>query len=481
MKRITPRGRQALWLPLILALLSSAQVPTSTSPATRHLTSWLAAFDGADWNAYEAFVRENFATEPEAMFQSLRFRQQTGGFDLKKIEAETPLHVTALIQERDSDLLARTVVEVEQAEPHRIRTLHTQPIARPPDMAVPHLDEKELIASLGDRIQRAVSADKFAGAVLVAKNGNPIFAQAYGLADREHHIPNTLQTRFRIGSMNKMFTAVATLQLVELGKLELDNPVGKYLTDYPNKELASKVTIRQLLNHTGGTGDFFGPEFEVHRLELRTHEDYIKLFGNRPVRFEPGSRWEYSNYGFLILGAVIDKVSSQNYFDYVRDHVYTPAGMGSTGSEPEDEPVPDRSIGYTKEGGTAWHPNTNFMPYRGMSAGGGYTTVGDLLRFANALQENKLLDAHYTALLTTGRVETPGGGHYGFGFQESIFNGLRCFGHGGGSPGMNGDLKICPEVGYVVVALANLDPLAAQHISDFVLNRLPYRDRRVEK
>ena len=159
-----------------------------------------------------------------------------------------------------------------------------------------------------------------------------IFAEAYGLADREHRIPNSLNTRFRIGSMNKMFTAVAVLQLVTAGKLKLDDPLIKYLPDYPNRELASKVTISQLLSHTGGTGDFFGPQFSARRLEFRTHEDYIKLFGNRPVAFEPGSRFEYSNYGFIILGAVIEKVSGESYYDYVHDHVYNPAGMISTGS-----------------------------------------------------------------------------------------------------------------------------------------------------
>ena len=418
-------------------------------------------------------VQKNFAAQPEPIFKNPRFRDQTNGFDLKKIETETPLQVTALLQERASDQMARIVIEVEAAEPHRILSLHPEPIARPPEWALPHLNERGSIGLTRQRVQELVLADKFAGAVLVAKNGQPIFAQAYGLADREHHVPNTLYMRFRMGSMNKMFTAVATLQLVKAGKLKLDEPIGKYLTDYPNKELASKVTIRQLLSHTGGTGDFFGPEYNQHRLALRTHEDYVRLFGSRPARFEPGSRWEYSNYGFLILGAVIDRVSGQNYFDYVRDHIYTPAGMTSTGSEPEDRPVPDRSVGYTKQRGNTWHPNTDFLPYRGMSAGGGYTTAGDLLRFANALRDNKLLDAHNTELLTTGHVATPDGGHYAFGFQDRIVNGLRCFGHGGGSPGMNGDLEICPAAGYVVAVLANMDPPAATRISTFVVNRFP--------
>jgi CubicO group peptidase (beta-lactamase class C family) len=278
-----------------------------------------------------------------------------------------------------------------------------------------------------------------------------------------------------MASMGKMFTAVATLQLVKAGKLKLDEPIGKYLTDYPNKELASKVTIRQLLSHTGGTGDFFGPEFDRHRLELRTHEDYIHLFGSRPPRFEPGSRFEYSNYGFVILGAVIDRVSGQNYYDYVRDHVYTPAGMTSTAlPEPTGQPVPNLSLGYTKRGGgSTWHTDMGSPQFRGTAAGGGYTTVGDLLHFANALQVHKLLDADDTELLTNGQIGMPIGGHYAFGFEEFIVNGLRCFGHGGLGPGCNNDLKICPAAGYIVVVLANMDPPAGQRISSYIVSRLP--------
>jgi D-alanyl-D-alanine carboxypeptidase len=407
------------------------------------------------------------------MFQSRSIRNQTGAFDLIRIEKETPTTVTALLNGRDSDKVGRIAVEVEAEEPHRIVKLWARAIARPPDLALPHLSQGALIASLRKRLDEAVSADGFAGAVLIAKNGKPIFAHAYGLADREHHIPNSLNTRFRIGSMNKMFTAVAILQLVSAGKLKLDDTVRKYLPGYPNKDLASKVTISELLSHTGGTGDFFGVEFDRHRLELRTHEDYIRLFGNRPVRFEPGTRFEYSNYGFLILGAIIDRVSGQNYYDYVRDHVYNAAGMASTGSEPEDRSVPDLSIGYTKQEGSNWQRNTFFLPYRGTSAGGGYSTVGDLLRFANGLRENRLLDGRYTELLTTGRVDMPFGGRYAYGFEDRAMNGSNCFGHRGGSPGMNGDLEVCQDSTYAVAVLANMDPEAAGHMADFVVNRLP--------
>ena len=292
------------------------------------------------------------------------------------------------------------------------------------------------------------------------------------MADREHKLPNTLDTRFRIGSMNKMFTAVAVLQLAQAGKLKLDAPFGNYLTDYPNKELASKVTLHQLLTHTGGTGDIFGPDFDTHRNELKTLQDYVKLYGNRAAEFPPGSKWEYSNYGFILLGLVVEKVSGQTYYDYVNTHIYDVAGMKDSGSEPEDKTVANRSVGYTKPPGSKdWQPNTDTLPYRGTSAGGGYSTVGDLLKFANALEQHKLLDAHYTELLTTGKVDE-GFGRYAYGFEDKVVNGIRCFGHGGGAPGMNGDLQICPAPGYVVAVLANLDPPAARRISDFITNRM---------
>jgi len=185
-----------------------------------------------------------------------------------------------------------------------------------------------------------------------------------------------------------------------------------------------------------------------------------------------------------LLGVLIEKVSGQSYYDYVAEHVYKPAGMTLTASLPEDQVVPGRSVGYTHmrppgppagNGGPseAWRPNTDTLPYRGTSAGGGYSTVEDLFRFASALENHKLLDAEHTKLLTTGKVDTPGGGKYAYGFGDETIGGVRCFGHGGGAPGMNGDLKICLQSGYVIAVLANLDPPAASRVSDFALNRLP--------
>lgn len=326
----------------------------------------------------------------------------------------------------------------------------------------PHLSESELISATRQKVTQDTASDRFAGAVLIAHNGKPVFAQAYGLADREHQLSNTVKTRFHIGSMNKMFTCVAIVQLAQQDKLGFDDPVGKYLKNYPNQDIATKVTIRHLLTHRGGTGDIFGPEFDAHRLELRTLQDYVKLYGNRGPTFEPGSRFEYSNYGFILLGVIVEKVSGQSYYDYVREHVYLPAGMTSTGSEPEDHSVSDLSIGYTANDATnGLRPNTGMLPYRGTSAGGGYSTVEDLLGFANAVQQNKLLNAHFTELLL------------GTDFPAGSINGIHCFGHSGGSIGMNGDLEICPAPGYVVIVLANMDPPIAGQMSLFISSRLP--------
>jgi D-alanyl-D-alanine carboxypeptidase len=451
-----------------------AQTQFPDTPAANQAKAWLEAFNAGDADKYKEFLSKNFPTRLQRAEQDKGFREMTGGFELRKVEESTPTKIVALVQERVSDQFARLTLEVDAGEQHEITRVSLNGIPRPPDFALPHLSESELITVVRKKLDEEVAAGRFSGAALVAKNGKAVFAQAYGLADREKKTPNTLKTGFRIGSMNKMFTAVATLQLVQSGKLELKAPFGNYLTDYPNKDIASKVTIEQLLTHTGGTGDIFGPEFDKHRLELKTLQDYVKLYGNRAPEFEPGSRWQYSNYGFLLLGALIEKVSGESYYDYVRDHIYKPAGMTGTSSEPEDQAVAARSVGYTSFGGSGLRPNTDTLPYRGTSAGGGYSTVEDLLKFATALQTHKLLNAQYTETLTTGKVDARGS-KYAFGFQDATINGTRCFGHGGGAPGMNGGLQICPGPGYVIAVLANMDPPAASRVSDFITNRLPMK------
>ena len=476
MKTPIRRGLVLAVTTLLVALAGVAQQVPDTA-AEKQFSAWLAAFNSGDRATLLQYLENNYPQRVGEIDGVMEFRAMTGGFELKKVESSEATKFTALVKEKDSDQFARLSMEVEEAAPHKVKgVIDLRSCPTPAEFKQARMSESEAVAGVKKLAEARTAEDKFSGAVAISKNGKIIFEQAYGLADRDKKTPNSLSTQFRMGSMNKMFTATAILQLAQAGKLKLTDPLGKYLTDYPNHEIATKVTIHHLLTHTGGTGDFFGPEFDKHRLELKTLPDYVKLYGTRGPEFEPGSKWEYSNYGFLLLGLIVQRVSGQDYYEYVREHIFKPAGMTSSDSLPEEQAVPGRSIGYTKfDGGKDWKPNADTLPYRGTSAGGGYTTVEDLQKFASALLNHKLLDAEHTELLTTGHADTPRGSKYAYGFMDSREDGVRSFGHGGGAPGMNGDLRIFPETGYVVAVLANLDPPAAERISSYASDRLPVK------
>jgi CubicO group peptidase (beta-lactamase class C family) len=459
-----------LW---VLALVACHRSP-DTMPAERQFRAWLEAFDAGDrakLDAYHAAAFPFAASDPPiTLEQELQFRAGTGGFEIRKVEEAAAAKVTVLLQERDSDQFARATMEVDAAG--KVTRFTIAAIQTPDAFRVGRLSEADAIAALRAELDKLAAADQFSGTVVIAKLGKPIFAQAYGLADREKKVPNTLETKFRIGSMNKMFTATAIVQLVQDGKLALTDTVGKVRPGYPNANIAAKVTIQHMLTHTGGTGDIFGPDFEKHRLELQTHDDYVKLYGERDLEFEPGLRWEYSNYGFVLLGAIIESVTHDSYYERVEAHIFRPAGMDSTESPPEHTPDARRATGYMRGDTGAWVPNTDTLPYRGTSAGGGLSTVMDLVRFSIALQNRTLLDEAHVKLLTTGQVAMPGGDKYAFGFSDSTDDGVRCVGHGGGAPGMNGAFDTC-DSGYTIAVLSNLDPPAADRVARFIKKRLP--------
>lgn len=465
--------KRLLCFAIVCGLLAAAETPIiPDTPAGKQFAAWLQVFNAGNRDDMKKFLEQNRPDAMEHLDREMQFRQMTGGFELKKIEESTPDKITGIVKERDSDNYGRFVLEVAPASPHSIKDMNLRLIPRPEGFpGAQRLSEADAVAALKAEIEKRTAEDRFSGAIMIARGTKEVFAGAYGMADRENHIANRLDTRFRIGSMNKMFTATAVLQLAQAGKLKLTDPLGKYLTDYPNKDIAAKVTIHHLLTHTGGTGDIFTPEFEKNRLKLRELKDYVALYGQRAPAFEPGARFEYSNYGFILLGVLVEKVSGQSYYDYVREHIFKPAGMTRTESLPEETKVEGRSTGYMNKEGK-WTPNTDTLPVRGTSAGGGYSTVGDLVAFGNALMQHKLLNAEYTDLLTTGKVQG-GPGKYAYGFSDTRAEGVRWIGHGGGAPGMNGELKINPESGYIIAVLANLDPPAASRVADFAASRLP--------
>lgn len=460
----------ALSLGLALAGAAAELPPT---PAGKVLAGYLEALNSGNKEKLETFIKAHRPDRPDALERMADLRWNTGGFDVYSVESSQATNIQAVLLEREGGgRYNRMSVTVSDGEPAVITRITLNVIPPPAGAPVPErLTERAAVAAWEAEIDKAAAAGKFSGVWLWAKNGKAVTSGARGKANRERGIDNTLSTRFRIGSMNKMFTAVAALQLVERGKLSLDDTVGKVLPDYPNAHVASKVKVRHLLSHTGGTGDIFGPEFEAHRLELKTLQDYVKLYGARDLQFEPGTKWEYSNYGFLLLGVLIEKVSGKSYYDYVAENIYKVAGMTDSGSEPQSVEVPNRSKGYMRDQ-FELVSNEPTLPWRGTSAGGGYTTAGDLMKFAGALMSNKLLKAETLAEATRAQFTT---GDYGFGFQVGRPSEVRSYGHGGGAPGMNGILRVYPESGQAVVVLCNLDSPSASRMGDWLHARMPLR------
>lgn len=340
---------------------------------------------------------------------------------------------------------------------------------RPAKLALP-----ALIEAVEERAAGRAAQDRFSGAILLAQDGRVRFRKAYGLADRARRKPNRLDTQFRFGSMGKMFTAVAIMQLAERGKVDLEAPIGRYLAGYPNGDVAAKVTVANLLSHTGGTGDIFGPEFDRRKASLRSTKDYVDLYGGRAPEFAPGSRQSYSNYGFILLGRIVEQVSGLQYDDYIQRNIFKPAGMASTGNRPESEVLPRRSVGYTGAGARLKSADDT-LPLNGTAAGGGYSTVGDFNLFVRGLTSHRLLCRDTLQKLIDGGVKLVDGRFAGFDFGETVPGAGRFIGHGGGAPGMSGSLQHFLESGITVIVLANRDPPTAETIAMFAAHRLPAR------
>ena len=339
-------------------------------------------------------------------------------------------------------------------------------------------DDAEVAKQIESFLEKQVASDRFSGSVLVVKGDRPIFKKAYGLASKSYQVPNRPDTKFNLGSMNKMFTAVAIVQLAEQGKLNFSDPIIKHWPDFPNKTAAEKITIHHLLTHTSGLADYFGNEFmKSSRDRFRKIDDYLPLFANKPLEFEPGKRFRYSNAGFMVLGGIVQRASGQDYFDYVRERIYKPAGMSNTDCYDLDEETPNLAIGYTREApgaarkGKGWQNNIFLHVIKGGPAGGGYSTTEDLVAFAAALRNQKLLSSKSTELLWSGKVDTGrSGSKYAYGFFDEKMHGKRIVGHGGGFSGINSKLDIYLDSDYTVAVMSNYDPPAAERVSQELRN-----------
>lgn len=317
-------------------------------------------------------------------------------------------------------------------------------------------------------LKELAAAGKFSGAVLVAKNGRPVLNNAYGMADKAGNEINTLQTRFCIGSMGKMITGVAVAQLVQRGKVSFQDTIGTYVKGFPN-EIADTVTVHHLLTHTSGMGEVPGNDHAQTDVDV-----LMKEIVKQPLTSEPGTKMQYSNAGYIVLGAIIEQVGKHDYADYVRKHILTPARMHDTFLGPWTPAKVKRMahpyalfdtngqwVGMPTMDGTTPEGELRDLgdqPDGASPAGGAISTVGDMLKFAQALQGHRLLNAKLTRTVMEGKVQGLNkDSKYAYGFSDELRNGVRVVGHNGGIPGYWSELDMLPTKGYTIVILTNQD------------------------
>ena len=369
-------------------------------------------------------------------------------------------------------------------------------------------------------LQRCLSAEAeregLSGSILVTEAGRQVAAVYRGKQADASSAPIGPDTRFNLGSASKIFTAVAIGQLIEHGKLQLDEPVGRVVAGLTPE--GSKVTIRQLLTHTSGLGDFFRPENMSAMLKARSASDILPLISSDKPAYRPGTKFSYSNSGFALLGIVIERLSGMTYGEYLQRNVFEPAGMTRTGLDPK--PLATLAIGMTAGGmhmpgqadahlvligpdgkplpagaqppgganglrligpGAEANPKTPPQPGSlspapgategyGSPAGGLFSTTQDMDRFGTALMHGKLLRPDTVAAFTSPEVESAPptaerpARHYGFGFGITDEGSLRWFGHNGGTLGANAEFAVQPNRQWVVTVLSNRDPPTATKV-----------------
>ena len=376
------------------------------------------------------------------------------GYDIIGVQDAKPNSATLLVKSKLTGEYDALFVAVEDKSPYKIAGIGMRkPL--PPAATTKKLTEKEIGLEMDAFVKKLADADVFSGAVLLAKDGVPVYKAAFGTANKDFNAPNKIDTKFNLGSMNKMFTAIAIAQLAERGKLSFDDPLSKFIPDFPDAESAQKIKLKNLLSHTAGLGGYFTKRYQdMSRANLRTIGDMMALAKqDEKLLFEPGTQWRYSNTGMLVLGKVIEVVSGQSYYDYVRDNIYKPAGMTNTDCYELDKVNSNLAVGYDKQysdAGTTFTNNIFEHVMRGGPQGGGFSTVEDLLRFERALRSNKLVGAQFVTMLTTAKPEL-NSPNYGFGFQADADS----FGHSGGFIGINSNLSMYRNSGWTAIVMSN--------------------------
>ncbi|MBV8864622.1 MAG: beta-lactamase family protein [Acidobacteriaceae bacterium] len=299
-------------------------------------------------------------------------------------------------------------------------------------------------------IESYVADHKFMGSVLVARGDHILLDKGYGSANLEWSIPNSPTTKFRLGSITKQFTAACVLLLQERGKVKVSDPVKKYMPNAPTAW--DKITIYHVLTHTSGIPNFTGfKDYTDLEAKSTTPEKLVERFRDKPLEFEPGTKWKYSNSGYALLGYLVEKITGQTYQQFLEQNIFTPLGMKDSGYDSNSSIIMHRASGYTPSG----HGIVNAgyidmtIPF---SAGALYSTTEDLLRWERGLFGGRVLKPASLKQMTT-----PFKQDYAFALMVKQVNGRKEIDHGGGIEGFNTELAYWPDDQLTVIVLGNLN------------------------
>ena len=310
-------------------------------------------------------------------------------------------------------------------------------------------------------LKMALNTEQFMGSVLVARSNQIVFMQGYGMANREYDIPNAPNTKFRLGSITKQFTAMCILKLQEDGKLSVDDPVSKFVPNCPSNW--SGIKIRHLLTHTSGIPNFTSfPDYLPTMMLSSPAEKTIERFRDKPLEFKPGERFAYCNSGYILLGYIVEKVSGKSYEQCVQEVIFKPLGMKDSGYDHFERILPHRATGYTRHD-DAWSNSAYIDMTVPNGAGGLYSTVEDFFLWYQCWRERKILSASSWEAMTT-----PGKANYGFGISISEAFGNKMLEHTGGINGFATDMKWFPDADLFIAAFANSDSAHPAVVANFL-------------
>lgn len=471
---------------LALGYQETKEAQRSDLPDTtlgRIMRQWFAVIQSGNEDEIKSFVEGNFSSNAFRRQQSAaahvalfrKLHEQSGGLDIVRVlpgGGDQPISIIARSRRDQHYALVRA--GLDSNEKGKLAGLGVDKAADPDapklsDVSRP-LSKAEMIAAIRSDLNKRAASGDFSGVVLLARGDDILLHQAYGYADREAKIPNTVRTKFHLASVGKMFTAVAIAQLVRDGKLSFDDTIVKVLPDYPNKEVAGKVTIHQLLTHSGGFGTFFESPGFVRGKTYRNSTEEIAVYQDEKLFSTPGTRWRYSNAGYSLLGAIVERLSGKTYLDYVRENIFAPLGMRDTYTNSDRKSARKLSVFYTQSqldplGLEPYVADRALGLVQPTGFGGGFSTASDMLKFLRAFRKGKLLGAEMTQKMAEGKfnLDDKGARRWAYGMSDFVVNGENVRGHQGGS---RSDVQMLWQSGYTVIVLQNAIPPPVNAVSN---------------